>query len=106
LVHKTTQKHRAMKTLEIGQKGKLGNEVLTIVSISGQTFKCDNGKMYMIATAKWMTEGIETSVTKAKTAKKYNACPEGFYSDEAAKNIDFDAIQERSKMNQRGSWMR
>lgn len=95
-----------MATLEIGQKGKLGNEVLTVVSISGSTFKCDNGKMYMIATARWMTEGIETSAPKAKKARKYNACPEGFYSDEAAKGLDLEAINEKSKMNQRGSWMR
>ena len=95
-----------MATLEIGQKGKLGNEVLTVVSISGSTFKCDNGKMYMIANAKWMTEGIETAAPKAKKAKKYNACPDNFYSDEAAKHIDFYAIQEKSRMNQRGSWMR
>jgi hypothetical protein len=95
-----------MATLEIGQKGKLGNEVLTVVSFDNMTFKCDNGKMYMIATAKWMTEGIETAAPKAKKARKYNACPEGFYSDEAAKNIDFDAIQERARMNQRGSSLR
>jgi len=95
-----------MATLEIGQKGKLGNEVLTVVSIDNMTFKCDNGKMYMIATAKWMTEGIETAAPKAKKARKYNACPEGFYSDEAAKNIDFDTIQERARMNQRGSSLR
>lgn len=95
-----------MATLEIGQKGKLGNEVLTVVSISGSTFKCDNGKMYMIANAKWMTEGIETAAPKAKRAKKYNACSEDFYSDENAKNLDLDEINQKSKMNQRGSWMR
>lgn len=95
-----------MTTLEIGQKGKLGNEVLTVVSISGSAFKCDNGKMYMISNARWMTEGIETAAPKAKKARKYNSCSDNFYSDEAAKNIDFDAIQEKSRMNQRGSWMR
>jgi len=95
-----------MVTLEIGQKGKLGNEVLTVVSFNEMTFKCDNGKMYMTATAKWMTEGIETAAPKANKARKYNACTEGFYSDEAAKNIDFDAIQERARMNQRGSSLR
>lgn len=93
-------------TIEIGQQGKLGNEVLTVVSISGATFKCDNGKIYLVAKSLWMTEGIKTAATKERKEKKYNACPEGFYSDEAAKNIDFDAIQERARMNQRGSSLR
>jgi len=95
-----------MKTVEVGQQGKIGNETLTVVSVNGGTFKCDNGKMYLTANASWMTDGIETAAPKAKKARKYNACPEGFYSDEAAKNIDFDAIQERSRMNQRGSSLR
>lgn len=93
-------------TLTIGQQGKLGNEVLTVVSFNEMTFKCDNGKTYMIKNATWMTEGAIVAAPKAKKAKKYNACPEGFYSDEAAKNIDFDAIQQKARMNQRGSSMR
>ena len=44
-----------METLIIGQQGKLGKEILTVVSISATTFKCDNGKMYMISNAQWMT---------------------------------------------------
>lgn len=97
-----------MATLKIGKKGKLGNEVLTVVSISGATFKCDNGKMYMIATAKWMTEGIETSAPKAKKSRKYNAAPAN-YEQEINEKSDvrsFEAIQEKSRINQRGSWMR
>lgn len=97
-----------MATLEIGQKGKLGNEVLTVVSISEPTFKCDNGKMYMIATAKWMTEGIETAAPKAKKARKYNAAPAN-YEQEINEKSDvrkFEEMQEKSRMNQRGSWMR
>lgn len=96
-------------TLTIGQTAKLGSETLTVVSIAANqmTFKCDNGKMYMTATAKWMTEGAVVAETKvSKKAKKYNACPEGFYSDEAAKDIDFDAMQSKSRMNQRGSSLR
>ena len=93
-------------TLTIGQQGKLGNEVLTVVSFNEMTFKCDNGKSYMIKNATWMTEGAIVAAPKEKKVKKYNACPEGFYSDEAAKNIDFDAIQQKARMNQRGSSMR
>ena len=58
-----------MATLEIGQKGKLGNEVLTVVSISGATFKCDNGKTYMIAKSFWMTNPTE-EIEVPKAAKK------------------------------------
>jgi len=92
--------------LTIGQQGKLGKEVLTVVSFNEMTFTCDNGKSYLIKNATWMTEGAVIEATKAKKAKKYNDCPEGFYSDESAKNIDFDAIQQKSRMNQRGSSMR
>ena len=94
--------------LEIGQTGKLGNEVLTVVSISEMTFKCDNGKMYMIATAKWMTEGIETSASKPKRAKKYNAASAN-YEQEINEKLDvreFEAMQIRSRNNQLGSSMR
>ena len=93
-------------TLTIGQQGKLGKEILTVVSFNEMTFKCDNGKSYMIKNATWMTEGAIVAAPKEKKSKKYNACPEGFYSDEAAKNIDFDAIQQKARMNQRGSSMR
>lgn len=55
-----------MKTLEIGQQGKLGNEVLSVVSINGGTFKCDNGKMYMISNAQWMTNSVENVEVKTK----------------------------------------
>ena len=58
-----------MKTLEIGQQGKLGKEVLTVVSVSGETFKCDNGKTYLVEKAFWMTNPTET-VEKPKAAKK------------------------------------
>lgn len=58
-----------MATLEIGQKGKLGNEVLTVVSISGSTFKCDNGKTYLVAKSLWMTNPTET-IEEPKAAKK------------------------------------
>lgn len=58
-----------MATLEIGQKGKLGNEVLTVVSISGATFKCDNGKTYLVEKSLWMTNPIET-IEAPKAAKK------------------------------------
>jgi len=50
----------------IGQQGKLGNEVLTVVSINGGTFKCDNGKMYITANAKWMTNPVEKVEVKSK----------------------------------------
>lgn len=56
-------------TLTIGQQGKLGNEVLTVVSFDKMTFKCDNGKTYMIKNATWMTEPKE-EIAKEKPAKK------------------------------------
>lgn len=56
-------------TIEIGQKGKLGNEVLTVVSISGATFKCDNGKTYLVAKSLWMTNSTGT-IEAPKAAKK------------------------------------
>ena len=56
-------------TLAIGQQGKLGNEVLTVVSFDKMTFKCDNGKTYMIKNATWMTEPKE-EIVKEKPAKK------------------------------------
>ena len=95
-----------MKTVEIGQTGKLGSEILTIVSFNEKIFKCDNGKMYMIESAKWMTEGLETAATKMKKASKIKSCPEDMYTDEACKHIDFDALQQKSRMNQRGSSLR
>jgi hypothetical protein len=52
--------------------------------------------MYMIANARWMTEGIETAAPKAKKANKYNAAPANYEQE----------INEKSRMNQRGSWMR
>ena len=55
-------------TLTIGQQGKLGNEVLTVVSFNEMTFKCDNGKSYMIKNATWMTEGAIVSAPKEKKA--------------------------------------
>lgn len=58
-----------MTTLQIGQKGKLGNEVLTVVSISGATFKCDNGKTYLVAKSLWITSPVKT-VEEPKAAKK------------------------------------
>jgi hypothetical protein len=94
--------------ITIGQKGKLGNEVLTVVSVSTSTFKCDNGKMYLTSNAKWMTDGIETAATKIKKEKKYNAAPEN-YEQEINEKSDirkFEAIQEKSRMNQRGSSLR
>ena len=91
--------------LAIGQTGTLKNEILTVVSSNDKFFTCDNGKTYVTEFSKWMTDGVLIAV-KAKRAKKYNACPEGFYSDEAAKGIDFEAIQARSRMNQRGSSLR
>ena len=94
--------------LTIGQQGKLGKEVLTVVSFNEITFMCDNGKSYMIKNALWMTEGAVVEAPKAKKSTNWSkkACEEGFYSDENAKNIDFDAIQQKSRMNQRGSSMR
>jgi len=94
--------------LEIGQTGKLGKEVLTVVSISEMTFKCDNGKMYMISGAKWMTEGIITASSKPKRAKKYNAAPAN-YENEINQKCDvreFEAMQIKSRNNQLGSSMR
>ncbi len=70
-----------METLTIGQQGKLGNEVLTVVSFNEMTFKCDNGKTYMIKNAAWMTEGAVVAAPKAKKAKKVKACASGFYSE-------------------------
>ncbi len=97
-----------MKTITIGQQGKLGNEVLSVVSFNEMTFTCDNGKTYMIKNAAWMTEGTIVSATKEKKATNWSkkACVEGFYSDENAKGLDLDAINTKSKMNQRGSSMR
>jgi site-specific recombinase XerC len=63
------QRKTMTTTIEIGQKGKLGNEVLTVVSISGTTFKCDNGKTYMIKNAFWMTNPVE-EIKAPKAAKK------------------------------------
>ena len=68
-------------TLTIGQQGKLGSEVLTVVSFNEMTFKCDNGKTYMIKNAAWMTDGAVVAAPKEKKAKKYNACEEGFYNE-------------------------
>jgi hypothetical protein len=96
-----------MKNIEIGQTGKLGNEVLTVVSINGSTFKCDNGKMYMIANAKWMTDGIETAIPKAKKAKKYNAAPENYLtplSKEESRRIE--EYMENARYRQAGSSLR
>lgn len=93
-------------TLTIGQQGKLGKEVLTVVSFNEKMFKCDNGKMYLIANAKWMTDGV---VTEERKEKAHNPVMEDFtdfYSDENAKNIDFEVIQQKARMNQRGSSMR
>lgn len=93
--------------LEIGQTGKLGNEVLTVVSISEMTFKCDNGKMYMIASAKWMTEGVVTAASKPKRAKKYNAAPANYLEDlskEETRRIE--NYMSDSKFRQAGSSLR
>jgi len=96
-----------MATLEIGQTGKLGNEILTVVSISEPTFKCDNGKMYMIATAKWMTEGIEIAAPKAKKARKYNAAPEDYLTDMTREEADrAEAYMANAKFRQAGSSLR
>jgi len=96
-----------MATLEIGQKGKLGNEVLTVVSFDNMTFKCDNGKMYMIATAKWMTEGIETAAPKAKKVRKYNAAPENYLSEMTREESDrAEAYMANAKFRQAGSSLR
>ena len=97
-----------METLKIGQTGKLGNEILSIVSFNDMTFTCDNGKSYMIKNALWMTEGIETAAPKAKRAKKYNPAPEN-YQEEINGKLDvrdFDKMQQRARMNQRGSSLR
>lgn len=94
-------------TLTIGQQGKLGNEVLTVVSFNEMTFKCDNGKSYMIKNATWMTEGAIVAAPKEKKAKKYNACPEGFYNEmtkEEARRAD--EYVENSKYRQAGSSLR
>ena len=56
-------------TLTIGQQGKLGNEVLTVVSFNEMTFKCDNGKTYMIKNASWMTEPKQEVVKEKQTIK-------------------------------------
>jgi len=56
-------------TLTIGQQGKLGNEVLTVVSFNEMIFKCDNGKTYMIKNAYWMTEPKEEIVEVKQTKK-------------------------------------
>ena len=56
--------------LTIGQQGKLGKEVLSVVSFNEMTFTCDNGKSYLIKNATWMTEGAVIEATKAKKAKK------------------------------------
>ena len=43
-----------------------------------KSFTCDNGKTYLLAFGKWMTEGIKTAAPKAKKAKKYNAAPDNY----------------------------
>ena len=58
-----------MTTITIGQQGKLGKEVLSVVSFNEMTFTCDNGKTYMIKNAYWMTEPKQ-EVVKEKQTKK------------------------------------
>lgn len=54
--------------ITIGQQGKLGNEILTVVSFNDKTFTCDNGKTYMIAFSKWMTN--PTTIVEIKKRQK------------------------------------
>ena len=65
-------------TLTIGQQGNLKGETLTVVSISGATFKCDNGKTYLIKNAFWMTEPKEAvAVVKVTPRIKRELTSEG-----------------------------
>ena len=93
--------------LAIGQTGTLKGEVLTVTSSNEKFFTCDNGKTYVAEFSKWMTDGA-IIVVKTKKAKKYNAAPDN-YEQQINEKLDvreFEAMQEKSRMNQRGSWMR
>lgn len=94
-------------TLTIGQQGKLGKEVLTVISFNEKMFTCDNGKSYMIDYSKWMTEGAIVAAPKEKKSKKYNDCPEGFYNEmtkEEARKAD--EYVENARYRQAGSSLR
>ena len=102
-----------------GQQGRLGKELLTVVSISenGEMFTCDNGKTYMVKFSKWMTEGAVVAAPKAKKAKKVTESDrrlsEELQSMDTLTAEDFrknnqklEEIQEKSRMHQRGSSLR
>ena len=93
--------------LTIGQQGKLGKDLLTVVAFDEMTFTCDNGKKYMIKNAAWMTEGAVVAAPKAKKARKIEACPVGFYnemSNEEARKAE--KWVEDSRYRQAGSSLR
>lgn len=90
--------------ITIGQQGKLGKEVLTVVSFNEKTFTCDNGKTYMIAFSKWMTEGKTVNVT-ANKKRKSTFVENGFYDDVDTAG-DINEIMMESTKRQRGSSMR
>lgn len=93
--------------ITIGQQGKLGNEVLTVVSFNEKTFTCDNGKTYMIAFSKWMTEGVTVTNLKSKRTKKFNSCPTGFYDElSREEQLRIEEYMEAGKYRQAGSSLR
>ncbi|MFA5433164.1 MAG: hypothetical protein WC319_09935 [Candidatus Paceibacterota bacterium] len=57
-----------MAAITIGQQGTLNNELLTVVSANENTFKCDNGKTYLVSKSTWMTNP-EMVVAKPKAKK-------------------------------------
>lgn len=94
--------------ITIGQKGKLGKEVLTVISFNEKTFTCDNGKSYIIQYSKWMTEGAIIENVKPKRTKRFKACPEGFYDKEMTKEEEerIEEYMQNSKYRQAGSSLR
>ncbi len=95
-----------MKTqIEIGKQGTLNGELLTVVSFNEKTFTCDNGKSYMIAFSKWMTDGVTVNVKKK--VKKVKSCERGFYSEMSAEEYSrIENHMENAKFRQAGSSLR
>jgi len=60
-----------MNIVEIGQQGKLGKEILTVVSFNEKTFTCEGGRTFLLNNAKWMTEGKDVKVKAPKKNKSY-----------------------------------
>ena len=100
---------KSEKTVTVGQQGKLNGELLTVVSISGPTFKCDNGRSYMTSNAFWMTTGVEATIKpKVKRTKKIEAVPEDFYTRgmTAEERRESEEWMENARYRQAGSSLR